>query len=317
MKRKKTNKGKPGRGGKNVPPPRAALRQLVRSELFRFAALFGLSCLGFHALICALDHYPAFSMRICEYTAHNMGQVLNALGMSVSTTRNVISGRGLTFTIVLECTALFAMGLFACFVSFYPAEARKKLVGLAAGLPALYLGNVARLVLIFLASSYNPKLFTVVHVYLGQVFTMLLVVLACIIWLRWATGNFSRSRANNAAAFAVRFIVISGCAFFLWMEIHHLYIRLIDWLVAFGFSLFGQRIFFSPLANVYYETFSIVTFFSLVLATGSVKWRKKAKGLALGMALFFSCIFFTGWTTPWCGPSITRASSNWTCFSAT
>jgi len=142
MKRKKTNRGKSGRGGRNVPPSRAALRELVRSGLFRFAALFGASCLAFHALICALDHYPAFSGHVCEYTAHNLGQVLNALGMTVSTTGNVISGRGLAFTIVLECTALFAMGLFACFVFFYPTGIRKKAVGLLTGLPALYLGNV-------------------------------------------------------------------------------------------------------------------------------------------------------------------------------
>ena len=275
-----------GRGGENVPP-RMTLWDLFRSERFRFAAAFGLSCLGFHAAICALDHYPIFFSAVCEYTALSMGQVLNAFGMSVAISRNVVSGHGLTFAIVLECTPLLAMGLFACFASFYPAAARKKIIGLAAGLPVLYLGNLARLVLIFVVSWHKPTFFNIAHVYLGQVFTMLLVVLTCLVWLKWVHTGFSYSPSHRVAAFLGRFVIISGCLFLFWIEFHHWYIRLLDWFMTLGFSFFGRRIFFPPLADVYYETFSIVTFSSLIIASRSVKWRKKAKGLAAGMALFF------------------------------
>ncbi|MGD0230958.1 MAG: archaeosortase/exosortase family protein [Syntrophorhabdales bacterium] len=161
---------------------------MVRSERFRFAVAFGLACLGFHALVLVLP--SSFYRVICEHTARTMTLVLDAFGFPVVACSNIVSGGGLLFQIVLECTALSMVGLFICFVCFYHAEAHRKTIGLAMGIPALYLGNLARLVLIFVVSWHNPGLFGIVHVYLGQVFTMLLVILACILWLRWVnTGS--------------------------------------------------------------------------------------------------------------------------------
>src|SRR5271157_4952755 len=105
MTRRKSSRGKSGRSGKNVPPPRADLSDLVRSERFCFVLLFGLSCLGFHALTCVLP--LSFVIPICVYTARSLGDVLSAFGLVVVVNGNIVSGSGLVFQIVLECTALF------------------------------------------------------------------------------------------------------------------------------------------------------------------------------------------------------------------
>jgi exosortase/archaeosortase family protein len=63
---------------------------------------------------------------------------------------------------------------------FYPAATlREKATGLLTGIPVLYLGNVARLVATFVISRYDRGVFDVVHVCLGQVFTVFLLIAAC------------------------------------------------------------------------------------------------------------------------------------------
>lgn len=141
--------------------------------------------------------------------------------------------------------------------------------------------------LIFVVSQHNPRLFWIVHVYLGQVFTMLLVAMACILWMKWVNADSVSGPINRAGGFLARFVVISGCMFLLWLEMHHWYIWLLDRFLVVGFSFFGYHLFFPAKATVYYETFNIVTFTSLILATRSVPWARKSKVLVAGLALFF------------------------------
>jgi exosortase/archaeosortase family protein len=227
----------------------------------------------------------SFAKPLCDHTARTLAQVLGALGIPVLTGNNIVSGGRLAFQVVLECTALFMVGLFACFVSFYPADARQKAIGLAMGIPALYLGNLVRLTTIFVVSWYDPGLFDLVHVYLGQVFTMFLVILSCLLWLKWVNRGPDAGPGSKVAGFLARFALISGCMFLFWMEVHQWYIWLIDRFMILGFSLFGYRLSVPQETAVYYETFSVVTFTSLILAT-RVPWARKGATLAAGLCLF-------------------------------
>ena len=285
-----TKRAKPRPGGKRTGSAHAARDRfsgsgLIRSERFRFAAVFGLCCLGFYGLTCVLP--TPFAKFACEQTARTLGRALDAIGFPVSVRGNLVYGGGLTFLIVLECTAISAMGLFACFVSVSRAKVVKKALVLAVGLPFLYLGNLLRLVSVFAVSRYHPRLFDVVHVYVGQVFTMLLVVLACILWLRWANDGEAVGPAAKIVGFLARFVAISGSIFLLWIEIHTWYILLLDRIMVLGFAFFGYRLFIPYETAVYYETFSIVGFASLILASRSVAWQRKARGLGAGLGLFF------------------------------
>ena len=229
---------------------------------------------------------PAFVKPLCDHTAGTLGQALGALGIPVLTVNNIVSGGRLAFQVVLECTALFMVGLFTCFVSFYPADAHRKAIGLAMGIPALYLGNLVRLTTVFVVSRYHPGLFGLVHVYLGQVFTMFLVMLSCLLWLRWVNRDPDAGPGSKVAGFLARFTLVSGCTFLFWMEVHHGYIRFIDRFMIMGFSFFGYRLFIPQETAIYYETFSIVTFTSLILAS-HVPLARKGTTLVAGLCLFF------------------------------
>ena len=285
-----TQRTKPRPAGKRAAGTHAArdrltVSGLVRSKHFRFAVAFGLSCLGFYALVCALS--SSFAKPLCDHTAKALAQVLNVLGIPVFADNNIVSGGRLVFRVILECTPLFMVGLFTCFVSFYPADALQKVIGLAMGIPALYLGNLVRLAAIFVVSWHHPGLFGLVHVYLGQVFTMFLVILSCLLWLKWVNRGPGAGPGSKVAGFLARFALISGCMFLFWMEVHQWYIWLINQFMILGFSFFGYRLFVpQETAAIYYETFSIVTFTSLILAT-RVPQARKGTTLAAGLCLFF------------------------------
>jgi exosortase H (IPTLxxWG-CTERM-specific) len=271
---------------KTTALPKNGPSDLVRFEGFRFGAALALSCIGLYTLIFALpDDYLG---PINEHTARTLGHVLNAFGIAASTIGDTVSGVGVAFKIIPECTVLLSVGLFSCFVTFYPAPIPKKTGGLLLGVSVLYLGNLVRLTLLFMIGRYDRRLFEVSHVYLGQVFTIALVFFSCILWLKWLAREEPKERLPiKIVSFLGRFVVISGCMFFLWLEVHHYYIWFVDRFMILGFSLFGWRLMIPRNTAIYYETFNIVTFTSLMLATQGIKPLRRMKGLVIGLGVLF------------------------------
>ncbi len=276
---------------KKGPSGHSSIGSLIRSDRFRFSAVFTIACVGLYGGIQILP--SSFTQPLNEHTAWTLGLVLNALGIPVSTAKDIVLDGGLAFRIIPECTALFMIGLLICFIAFYPASVRQKTRGLLMGIPVLYLGNLVRLAATFIVTRHDRKLFEVVHVYLGQVFTIFMVVLTCIMWIKWIDKEVSKQGAvMRSAGFLARFVLISLCLFFVWMRIHYWYIRFLDWFMVFGFSLFNYHISLARQTVVYYETFSIVAFASLVLATRSIPPALKIRALAAGLGfLFFTHLF--------------------------
>lgn len=261
------------------------LRMPVHSGCLRFVSAFSVSCIALYALIFLFSE-PL--MLINEHTAQTLGNVLYVIGIPVSVAGDLVSGKDFAVRIIPECTALFMAGLFACFVLFYPATARQKAAGLAMGLPALYLGNLARLAAVFIAGICDERLFKVLHTLLGQVFSVTLVLLFCILWMQWLERTGSKEDiAVKVSAYLARTAIIAGCAFLLWIEVNKEYIRFVDQFLVLGFSLFGYRLIIPRETVIYYETFNIVTFTALILAARSIPWSRKVNGLAAGLSLFF------------------------------
>ena len=273
------------REGHSAPPDKPSLRSIPRFKNFRFVAAFILSCIGIYALIVALpDRHTG---PINEQTAQTLGLALNLIGVPVSVAGDTVTGKAFALQIIPECTPLFMVGLFLCFIVFSPATVRQKASGLLMGIPALYLGNLVRLVAIFIAGQHDRRLFEVVHAFWGQVYAVFLVLLSFVLWLKSLHKEESKwSIPMKAVGLLGRFALIAACLFLLWMQVHHGYIRLLDRFMLF-FSLFGHH--FNPArqTHVYYETFSIVTFTSLVLAVRSTPWKAKIKQLIAGLGFLF------------------------------
>ncbi|HXY55542.1 MAG TPA: exosortase H [Nitrospirota bacterium] len=266
--------------------PDNTVLEAARYGRLRAIAAFTLACIGLYALIHALP--SSFTRPFNEHTASMLGLVLNAMGFTASTAGDVVSENGLAVRIIPECTPIFASILFVCFVAFHPSSWRQKGTALAWGIPVLYLGNVFRLVATFVISRYDIRLFDVTHVYLGQVFTLLLVLSCCILWMRSAERCGTREGSSpDTTGLLTRFGLISSIVFLVWLRLNHGYILLLDRLMVFGLSLFGRPAGLAHETAVYYETFSIVIAVSLVLAASSIPWRQRIRLLGAASASCF------------------------------
>jgi hypothetical protein len=152
----------------------------------------------------------------------------------------------------------------------------------------LALANLVRLLAVFVTGLYARNLFEAVHVYLGQVFTVALVCLTCLVWVKWPEGvlAWGEDRERPPLLAGLRFLTISGAVFSFWFFVNRHYMWLVDQIVAYGFSLFDWRLVMPRGHAVYAQTFSVVTFASMILATRSLATRRKIRGALLG----FPCL---------------------------
>jgi exosortase/archaeosortase family protein len=122
------------------------------------------------------------------------GMVMNTVGSVAGALRLAsldpeISGTTLVvgraaLRIVPECTPLMPAVLLAAAMAAYPSRVRWKLVGIGAGLLALWLFNIVRMLALLATLAWSPGSFRFVHVYLWQSVTLLVVCGLFLAWLR-------------------------------------------------------------------------------------------------------------------------------------
>ena len=136
-------------------------------------------------------------------TASLTGSCLNLFGRDAMVNGTVISLNGFQVRIITECTALYCIVLFSAFLLAISASFRARLTGLVIGAAFLGSANILRIVTVTAVGARNPRLFAVLHVYLGQVMMVVLVCAACLAWLRWTTAV---QGCNPPLGFLVRFV---------------------------------------------------------------------------------------------------------------
>lgn len=95
--------------------------------------------------------------------------------------------------IIPECTPLMPVLLLGIAMAAYPAPARWKLAGIGAGIVALWLFNVVRMLALFATLVWWPASFKFMHVYLWQSITLLVVSGLFLAWLRFAPPDAARA----------------------------------------------------------------------------------------------------------------------------
>lgn len=125
-------------------------------------------------------------------TASQTAAALRDLGYTVSQDGALLSAAlpgnsPFHFFISEDSTAWKSFLLYFAFLFAVPAVAlRKRLIGLALGLPALWLGNFARvLAIVFVETAYGVQAALFTHDYLWRFGLVCLVLGIWALWLRW------------------------------------------------------------------------------------------------------------------------------------
>ncbi|KAB3547905.1 MAG: exosortase H [ANME-2 cluster archaeon] len=150
-------------------------------EVIQFIALFITFCTVFYLLYYHFMDRFAFLENI---TASILGFLLRIFGMDVVVSGNTVTIVGhITLRIIDECTAMFGSIVYLSCVLAYPADVKKKVIGIVLGIPCLYAINMVRLVILAFVGVSSPGIFEFVHTYLWQTIFIIFVILIWLIWV--------------------------------------------------------------------------------------------------------------------------------------
>ena len=149
-------------------------------EVIQFIAVFITFCTVFYLLYYySMDRF-AFLENI---TASILGFLLRIFGMDVVVSGNTVTLVGhITLKIIDECTAMFGSIVYLSCVLAYPADFKKKVIGIVLGIPCLYAINMVRLIILAFVGVLSPGIFEFVHTYLWQT---IFIVFVIVVWLIW------------------------------------------------------------------------------------------------------------------------------------
>ncbi len=152
-------------------------RVAVRSVLI-FILCVGLAIFAYSRLVESnvLSSYLTF-------IAQSTGFMLNIFGAGAQVDGTLISTADFSMRIVNECTGIVAMLILLCAIIAYPSGIKQKALGMAIGLPALFLLNLARTVSLFYIGTSLASFFEVAHLLVWQSVMILAVI---VIWIAWA-----------------------------------------------------------------------------------------------------------------------------------
>lgn len=122
---------------------------------------------------------------LMSFTASVAGGVLSLFSSQVSYHDTTIVFKGFRVEIIDECTGLFEIFIYMAAVLAYSTSIKKKLLGLAVGIPTIYLFNIARIIFLLVAGAYSQRLFNFMHLYFWQGTLIIMISSIWAAWLYW------------------------------------------------------------------------------------------------------------------------------------
>ncbi len=254
----------------------------------RFSLTFMLWCAALYALIDFIlpaFHLTHFFEAANRYNAAMTGFIFKLLGMDPLIQGTHISLDGFRVKIITECSAFYHIILLFAFIMAYSSSSKQKTIGLLFGIPILWAGNIVRIVGVCFTGVKYPDFFAYVHVYFGQIIMILFVLTISLTWLR---SVVMIKTTDKPSSFFIRFIAISIIPFLLWLFLHKGYVWINLNLIKFFLSLFGCHFELPSKLDLYphtFNSFNLISFSGLVLATKSLGSGEKIKALIGGLAI--------------------------------
>ena len=144
--------------------------------LVRFACAWAL-------VLVTMSLFPEIEKWAIRLTIRSLSLVLKSPAVHNSTTGPVVNVAGVSMQIVADCSALMPIVvLWAAMVAF-PASPLWKVAGCAIVAGVLWVFNILRILLIAFVVAREPGLFDLLHVYLWQTVTLILVATLFATWI--------------------------------------------------------------------------------------------------------------------------------------
>jgi len=148
---------------------------------------------GWAVAIGLLTLAPGIEQWAVTSTVGSVGGALRLVSLRPEIFGTTIQLGSAALSIIPECTPVMPVLLLAIAMVAYPATGRWKLVGIGAGIVALWVFNVVRMIALLATLTWWPASFKFMHVYLWQSITLLVVSALFMIWLRFSPPVAARA----------------------------------------------------------------------------------------------------------------------------
>ncbi|MFH2036230.1 MAG: exosortase H [Candidatus Zixiibacteriota bacterium] len=174
-------------------------RKFHINPVTRFVLIFLISILiisiGFSQLF---TRYHDNFLWLMDSTASICGWTMSIFTDQVSYSDRFITYNGFPVEIIDECTGLFEVLIYLAAVLSFSTSIRNKSIGLLMGIPAIYLFNIIRIIMLLIAGSYSQRAFDFLHLYLWQV---ILIIMISTVWVGWLyLVVYREKRSKNISA---------------------------------------------------------------------------------------------------------------------
>ena len=135
------------------------------------------------ALLTAYARLSNWALVLCGQDSHVVG--------------TTITGPWATISVFRGCDAIDPILVLCAGILAYPSAWRNKLIGLLLGVPVLFTLNVVRILSLYIIRSKAPAWFEPMHL---QIWPVVFVVLAGLLWLGWVRWSLQNERSRDVAA---------------------------------------------------------------------------------------------------------------------
>lgn len=129
---------------------------------------------------------PALSEGLKHGTAALSAALFAPFSDAVVVRGDVVTYAGFSVRIIEECFGLLEMAIFAAAVLAFAAPWRARLLGLALGVPVIYVFNLLRIAMLLVVGRHTPHLFDFAHLYFWQATLILVITGLWLLWVRFA-----------------------------------------------------------------------------------------------------------------------------------
>jgi exosortase H (IPTLxxWG-CTERM-specific) len=125
-----------------------------------------------------------------EATASFAAALFGLFSDSVSAHGDIVSiAGGFSVQIVSECFGLFEMAIFAAAVLAFATTWRKRLIGVALGLPVIFSVNLLRIGMLLFVGRHSLAFFEFAHLYFWQATLVLGITALWLLWVRFVVRD--------------------------------------------------------------------------------------------------------------------------------
>ena len=162
---------------------------LPANPAVRFLLFFGIGMVVFYAIYKSAFFDSYIGTPFVQLQAYLTAFLLNIFGASATAAGTVINGAeaGQSIDIKGGCDGLEATALLLCAVAVFPTNFKLKIPGLVFGFLALFVLNLLRLAVLYIAKgNASQAVFDLLHEQGGFIIFTALSIVIWMIWANWA-----------------------------------------------------------------------------------------------------------------------------------